>query len=334
MSKPKITVAISSYNNRNYIGACLQCVVNQTLEDIEIICIDDCSTDGSLLVLQEYSKSDSRIRLIKKEKNEGLAVLRNNAVRYAKGKYILFLDGDDLYDFDLCRKVYECAELNGSDMVLWDYLCFVDESEILEKTMIKSRLQSVLPDDKLALLQRPAFIWTRLLKLEVFKSLHIEFPKGLTRQDIPVHWQLITQLNKISILPERLCYYRQQPNATTHQKDSRLFDLVRVMDIVAEYLQKSNLYQKYQNEFFRQQFNLLHGMVDSIDSRFREEALNLICQRIEGDQLHYLKSKNHLRWQAKLFYNSILGSRISGLLYHLWLFTRWNYRLLNKGRFF
>ena len=92
---PKVSVIIPVYNTEKYLKKCLDSVCNQTLSDIEIICIDDCSTDNSLNILKEYTLKDNRIKLIEFKENKGAAVARNTGIDEAKGEYIGFIDSDD-----------------------------------------------------------------------------------------------------------------------------------------------------------------------------------------------------------------------------------------------
>ena len=91
----KVSVIIPVYNVEPYLKEALDSVINQTLREIEIICIDDCSTDNSYNILEEYAKKDNRIIIIKNEENLGVGISRNKGIRLSKGEYIGFVDGDD-----------------------------------------------------------------------------------------------------------------------------------------------------------------------------------------------------------------------------------------------
>lgn len=328
--QPLVSVTLSTYNVEEFIRKSMDSIITQSLNEIEIICIDDGSTDLTPAILHEYAQKDPRIIVICKEKNEGLAVARNEALALATGKYISFLDGDDFYDRELFLKAYLCAEKNNSDMVIWDYVVFKNEEDIKLKKKKPSDLLPFSFNDKINLLQRPAFTWVKLIKTDAARETGIAFPKGLTRQDIPVHWKLVTQLEKISLLPERLSYYRQQAAATTHKKDKKLFDLAYVMDITREYLLTSELYETYKDEFLKQQLNLLFGMYDSIDIALKPEAVKKINERLGADQWIYIHSKKPMRAQGRDFYLSLKGSVTAKLRYNSWLLKRSVYRAVKK----
>ncbi|WP_158499554.1 glycosyltransferase family 2 protein [Lutibacter profundi] len=330
MKQPLVSITMSVYNVEQYLRSSLDCIVNQTLKNIEIICIDDGSTDSSLEILNQYAQNDARIKVTAKPNNEGLAVARNEALALATGKYVTFVDGDDLFDVTMLEKAYQLAESEDADMVLWDYITFWNPTEIQIKKQVPSTLLNIAETNKIALLQRPAFTWIKLIKTAVAKEINISFPKGLTRQDIPVHWQLITQLNAIALLPERLSYYRQQLQATTHKADERLFDLATVMDKTKAYLEQHKIYQTYKEEFLRQQLNVLAGMYDKVPTKLKPKALELIKERLHADQLNYIESNKPLRWQSKLFYKTLKGDILAKMKQNCWLAIRSVYRFFKQ----
>jgi glycosyltransferase involved in cell wall biosynthesis len=328
---PYVSIALATYNVEEFVRDSLECIVNQTLKNIEIICIDDGSTDNTLSILNEYAERDNRIIVVAKPRNEGLAVARNESLALAKGKYIAFVDGDDLMDLGLFKKAYELAEKERSDLVLWDYVSFYDDKEIIKNKNKTSLLDCISINDKQSLLRRPAFTWTKLMRIDAVKKININFPKGLTRQDIPVHWKLILQLEKISLLPEKLSYYRQQPDATTYQTDERLFDLALVMDITGAFLKENNFWSLYKDTFLEIRLNLLFGMYDKSDISIRAKALGILEERLGDEELRYISNKNKpLRWQARNFYLGMGGLNYSKLKYLSWCYSRKLYRKIKS----
>jgi glycosyltransferase involved in cell wall biosynthesis len=325
-----LTVTIATYNVQDFIKESLDSILNQTFHDFEVICIDDGSKDSTVSILQEYAAKDKRIKVIAKKENQGLAVARNESLALATGKYVVFFDGDDIYDQTLFEKAIQLIEKEQNDIIIWDYLSFYDTAEISAKQQQFSQLKTITKGNKLALLQRPAFTWVKMLRTSKAKELSIRFPTGYTRQDIPVHWHLITQVDKISLLPEKLAFYRQQPDATTAKKDKKLFHLAFVMDVVRTYLQESNLYETYKKEFLRQQLNLLHGMYDNVKEEYKAEALELIKERVATEHYTYIKEGGDMRKTAKLFYLGLKGDSFSKIKLSAWQSIRSIYRSLKK----
>lgn len=325
-----ITVALAVYNVEQYLEECLDSILNQTYTDVEVLCIDDSSTDNSLFILKEYEKKDVRIRIIEKEKNEGLAVVRNISVAEAKGEYLVLLDGDDVYDLTMLQKAMQMAERGNADMVIWDYVAFKTANDLERNKNMPSGLKFLDVKNKTALLGRPAFTGVKLIRTNVAKGLNIHFPPGHTRQDIPVHWHLITALDRIAILPERLCYYRQQPQAATAQKNEKLFDLAYIMDITRQLLIENNQWEAFKPEYFRQQLNLLFGMFDNVKEDLKDRALALINERITEEHYIYFKDGLPIRKQAKWFYEGLRGNAIAKLKFKCWSSLRILYRMAKR----
>lgn len=328
---PKITVALSVYNVSSYIRGAVDSILSQTFKDFELLCIDDASTDETYAILQEYALKESRIRLFRQEYNQGLSVSRNLAIQEALGEYIVMIDGDDLFSNTMLEVAYMRAIETNADMVLWDYIPFSEESEIHTLCNKPSSLLSVTPHDKIQLIRRPAFSATRMTKLSVLRDLNICFPKGMTKQDIPVHWKLVTNLERIELIPEYFLYYRQQPNSTSSKKGRSVFSLAYVMDITKQQLEEDGLYSIYKDEFLRSRLSLLFGMYDYVLPELKSEALTILNRRLGNDEYDYIEnSQNELTGCVRDFYNMLMGSWISKVKYNSFMFLRTAYRKLVK----
>jgi glycosyltransferase involved in cell wall biosynthesis len=119
MKSPKVSVIVPVYNTEKYLPACLDSIINQTFKDIEIICINDGSTDNSAQILKKYAEKDSRIRVYN-QKNQGPSAARNNGIKHSKGKYIQFVDSDDQLELNTIKILYKKAEENNLDMVMFN----------------------------------------------------------------------------------------------------------------------------------------------------------------------------------------------------------------------
>lgn len=320
-----ITIALAAYNVEEYIEECILSILNQTYQDFEFLCINDGSTDRTIEILRKYEQLDNRIRIINNTENEGLAVARNISLNEAKGEYIWMIDGDDLYDLTLLDKAYHKIIDEESDVVLWDYEIFYNSNDF-NKISKKSRLINLENYDRVSLLKTPAFTWVKLFKIKTLKDLGYQFPIGFTRQDIPLHWLICTSNIKISIIPEKLSFYRQQPNATTAQKNEKLFHLAYIMDIVKNDLESRNLLGQYSAQFYSQQLNLLFGMYDSVHPDLKSKALELIKERVSINQIKLIKNNLPIRKQAKWFYLGQYGNTFAKLKFSIWKYIRSLYR--------
>ncbi|WP_157159381.1 glycosyltransferase family 2 protein [Brachyspira pilosicoli] len=113
----RVSVIVPIYNVEDYLRECLDSIINQTLKDIEILCIDDCGTDNSINILEEYSKKDDRIKIISHKENKGLGPARNTGIKESKGEYISFIDSDDYVSMDYLENLYNTAKKYNTDVV-------------------------------------------------------------------------------------------------------------------------------------------------------------------------------------------------------------------------
>ena len=116
----KVSVVMPIYNAYDYLRPAIDTVLGQTLSDIELICVDDGSTDNTLEVLKEYQAADERVRIVT-ENNAGPSVARNKGLVRARGKYVIFLDADDFYEIDMLEKLYARAKVDDLDIVIGKY---------------------------------------------------------------------------------------------------------------------------------------------------------------------------------------------------------------------
>ena len=130
VENPLVSVIVPIYNTAEYLEECLDSLISQTLEDIEIICVEDKSSDDCLKILKEYSKKDDRIVLIENDSNQGQSISRNNGLKVAKGEYVAFLDSDDWIDRNTYEQLYKFAKDNDHDLVVFNALRFNDEGVV------------------------------------------------------------------------------------------------------------------------------------------------------------------------------------------------------------
>ena len=134
--KPKVSIIIPIYNHEKYLRECLDSVINQTMNDIEIICVNDGSTDGSLDILKEYANNDNRLKIVDK-KNTGLGPSRNVGLDYISGEYVMFLDSDDMLRNNACEVAYGKIKESNSDILSFGWNVFTDTNNPVYKKISK-----------------------------------------------------------------------------------------------------------------------------------------------------------------------------------------------------
>ena len=182
---PKISIIIPVYNVQDYLAMCLDSVCYQSMKDIEIICVNDGSTDNSLAVLHAYKRRDKRIIIIDKE-NEGSGVARNTGLKIARGEYVYFVDGDDWLEQDVLLKASKKADETNADIVIFGgSSCYVKDNGKINKNsggysadkLPKKYLNKVFSaeDIKKDIFKFPSTAWTKLYKHQFLVDNNILF---------------------------------------------------------------------------------------------------------------------------------------------------------------
>lgn len=223
MTVPKVSVIIPVYNVERYIEASLQSVVSQTLDNYEIIVIDDGSTDDSLKIVKKYMDKNNNIKLIIQE-NSGQSVARNKGIEVAQGKYIYFLDSDDYIDDDMLKIAYEESEKNKLDLLLFNGDTFFDEDYVNSSNMNinyekKGRYDGVSNgvDAFIQLIRNKEYTCSPCLFLvrnEVLKRSGLNFYEGIIQEDELFTFELILQCERIKIIKDILFHRRVRASST------------------------------------------------------------------------------------------------------------------------
>ncbi len=213
----KVSVVLPIYNVAKYLPKCLDSLINQTLKDIEIICVNDASPDNSLQVLQEYALKDNRIKIID-QPNSGPGVARNNGINAALGKYIAFVDPDDWVDLDMFEKMYNAAELNQADLVECGVITH-DEKTGKTKTKIEQWDSHPfdLKENPLFLFSRITAGWSKLCLTKLIKDNNINFALGYCAEDQIFTLSTRISAQKILYMPEALYHYLIRSTSLTQK---------------------------------------------------------------------------------------------------------------------
>lgn len=212
--RPAISVIIPVYNTQLYVGRCLDSILKQTFKNIEIICVNDGSTDDSLAILNSYAEKDSRIIVIKKE-NGGVSQARNTGIEAASGKYITFVDSDDCILEDTLAKVFHIAEENNLDIVEFSAdIEYADENmkEKFNKNedsyAVTCGLNQVMTGESTMMLQQEkgeffASVCMKLINLDYLKSINLSFYPGIIHEDELFVALLVSKAQRVMAIPDR-----------------------------------------------------------------------------------------------------------------------------------
>ena len=244
---PKVSIIVPVYNVEKYIEKCLESLVNQTLEDIEIIVVNDGTKDNSKeKILQYLEKNPQKIVYLEKE-NGGLSDARNYGMKVAKGEYIAFLDSDDYIEKNMYEEMYKKAKEENSDMVecdfLWEYLN--SEKKVIKQ---KKDIGKIYESKKQMLVDVRVVAWNKIIKREILEKTKIQFPVGLRYEDVEFTYKLIPHLNKVSFVKKCFIHYVQRKESIANTQNARTKEIFTVLENVIDYYKKNKWYEEYEKE--------------------------------------------------------------------------------------
>lgn len=230
-TQPLVSIIVPVYNVERYVDECLASIRAQSYANLEILLVEDCSTDGSLQALEPHLE-DPRVRLIRHERNSGLSAARNTGIEAASGDYVMFVDSDDLVDVTLVASCVACTQRTGTGVVTFDCKPFIDgETASADARGDKAPgCRSIMTE----YFRLPHFAWLKFIRSEHLRDPALRFPVGLCYEDWPFHWRLGFVAQDKRQLDARLYHYRQRPTSITGSTGRKLLDLFAVHARVIE----------------------------------------------------------------------------------------------------
>lgn len=246
---PKVSIIVPVFNAERYLDATINSILTQSLKSIELICVDDGSTDGSVRILKKYAENDSRV-LVVDGLHKGAGEARNVGLRKANGEYLLFLDSDDLFHSDLCEEAYTYAKNVSADILFWD---FNDISyDVNEITNTKTKGRSRYPERvNLVESQNYSFsitnpaCWTKIYRKQFVMDNNLKFQNLSTCNDIAFSWLALAFAKRVFYLDRVLTYYRTNFSGQISEKRHlRAKNIVLAAQYILDHLlaHKSSVY--------------------------------------------------------------------------------------------
>ena len=247
---PKISIIIPVYNVEKYIRQALSSVVNQTLDDLEIIVVNDCSPDNSMLIVEEFARNDGRFVIINQEKNQGQGVARNCALDVARGEYIMFLDPDDWLELDACEKAYNQISTNQNEMVFFNLYSWKERKGKLGKRILNTTRLKPFEGVKnnthvnLRELKTNWFVggWTvvQIYSREFLNNYQIRYTQYRYAEDLNFIIKAMICSKDVSVLDEPLYNYRKRESSSVVYTDCYK-DVIETKKDIHKMLQEKNI---------------------------------------------------------------------------------------------
>lgn len=266
----KISIIVPFHNVEKYISKCLTSLIYQSLEDIEIICINDASTDDSKNIVQHYVENDTRIILLNVDNVSGQSYARNIGINVASGEYIGFVDSDDWVELDMFEKMYNKAKSVDSDITMCQAQLYDDKEQTLYtndyynlKSLEKYGDKVFTPEEtKDEILNINVVLWNKIYKREFLQNISAKFQDGYIYEDLPFFFETYLKAQRINILWEASYYYRQNRQFSTMQNsDKKVYDRIPMVERTYNVLKQAPFFEEKKAE-------IISWIIDDIFHRY------------------------------------------------------------------
>lgn len=292
VQRPKVSVILPVYNVGRYLRQSLDSLINQTLEDIEIICVDDGSTDDSYDILEEYKEKDSRIIVIHKE-NKGTGAARNDGLRIASGECIGFVDPDDWVKPNMFERLYGLIKEKKLDIAM----CMPDGYD--EKNgitapfpyFVDANFEKIIDDrvfnwKDLSPFSYPMCVWNKLYTKELFDKHNIDFTEGLDFEDHKVIFGSLFTAERMFFIREKLYVYRfNREGSILSDNNRRLIDHMEIFNIVENLMKETGTYKSLRYDFLEYKIHNLLYYYSMIRPEFKPEYYDNMVKSINETSL-------------------------------------------------
>ena len=301
----KVSVIVPVYNCENYLSEMLDSILNQSMKEIEVICVDDGSTDGSAQILKEYADKDARVTVLTQE-NAGAGIARNAGIKIAQGKYLSILDSDDWFEPDMLEKAYQKCEQDRADLCVFrsdrfdaDTMQHEDMPETIKREYLPGQVPFTPQDISHCAFQ--IFIgwsWDKLYRRDLVADSGIQFQGLRTTNDAFFVFLMNLQAEKITIVDEVLAHHRADLTGSLSATRERSWDCCfKAVSAIRQELKKRGRYEQVERSFINWALNFLLWNVYSIHSADIKEKL--ICSMRET----YFKELEFDKYPKDYFYD-------------------------------
>lgn len=252
----KVSVIMPVYNAGRYLRQCMDSLISQTLHNIEIICVDDGSTDDSVAILEEYARKDSRVRIIC-QSNSGAGAARNNGMQYAVGEYLSILDCDDFFEPDMLKKSYTAAQENNLDIIVFGCDFYYEDTQEF-RPCNHSIQRNLLPQKDIFNAQDVTkdifrlfvgWSWDKLFRTDFVRENNMLFQEQRTTNDALFVFNGILRAKRIGILDEPLAHYRQSSGSLSVTREKSWMCFYNALMALREEMYKIGCYDRFEQDY-------------------------------------------------------------------------------------
>ncbi len=287
------------YNIEKYLSRSLNSLIAQTYKNIEIVCVNDGSTDNTLQILKDFAKKDSRIKIVN-QKNKGIAAARNAGLNVVTGKYIMNCDGDDWYEPNMCELMHKTITEQNVDFVICSSHILDEEENIRQQEDLSCYELNYLGKTEIndeVISKTNILLWNKIFKMDLIKKYAINFPTGYEHDDDCFCWQYMTVAKTAYYLQEKLYNYLRRQNSIMGKvynktnKKSR-YDMLFALEYYYQFLRRNNMGRtksKLFNDLYVYHWMSCTSYLNEIEHQHAYKIFSQFIKGLPDETSQYLK---------------------------------------------
>lgn len=292
-ARPPVSVVVAVYNVDKYLSQCLDALVHQTLPGVEVVVVNDASTDDSPAIIEAYRARYSKLRVVHCEQNRGLASVRNIGMSVATGEYIAFADGDDWVDVNMCEVLYKRARADDVDVVIADTKVFYEDTKDFSPFFDQPLRKVLAPElrktpfdiqsEPVVLLLEPV-AWTKIYRRSFLRQHSIRFEDGMNSyEDVCFHFWVLVKAATISLTDQPIANYRQnRPGQISGRRNRKVFEVFDVFRKIHDNLSAWNVSPDVWAMFLMVQIKQYDWMLrDRVRDSYKREFIQSVAELME-----------------------------------------------------
>ena len=312
----KISVILTAFNEEKYIKKAIESILNQTLTDLELIVVNDGSTDNTLDIINSFD--DDRLKLINHE-NMGPGASRNKALALAEGEYVMYLDGDDWYREDAMEIAYMEAKAKDTDFTFYQMINYDDKTgeiykndwfnlnifdESFENTVFN------MNDFKGSIFDLSVGVCQKIYNISFLKRIDAKFPEGILFEDMPFFYYVLLKAEKISIVKKQLYYRRKHEESITNVVDGKFLDTIPACQALIRIFTENEWYDTYKFDLLAYKINGNRFALRDIKENYKIPLYELIKKDYDSikQSQYYQDYLDNLGPVKKKFFLDIIES--------------------------
>ena len=295
----KLSIIIPVYNTEQYLQECLDSICEQNFEDIQIICVNDCSTDNSFNILQQYKEHCNFVEVHCNSGNRGLSYARNKGMKYANGEYIMFVDSDDYIAHNILHELFYEIKHKDADVMLFDVQevgnNVYDKDKRIRKQLYADARGIQFFSDLVKHDEMFAGAWSGIYKREFLEQINLRFIEGILHEDIPFMFAALLKAQRVVYFPKVTYYYRQRENSILHKPDYEKLSLgllTGVADMIITWQQcktqneNADKYDIYVGKYIKSVIRLLNSRCASLRKEKQEISEGILKAFADNFDIH------------------------------------------------